>query len=82
MAAVYCAKYCGKDAFKFGTNKRYWQSLDYDERPDREPPAEDGYPGSWTRVKVDLDSWCMQRRCEGFHVEMVSAEKAIALRRL
>lgn len=31
----YCAKYCGKDSAKVGTNKRYWQSRDYSKQPKR-----------------------------------------------
>lgn len=29
----YVAKYCGKDSAKIGTNKRYWQSRDYNLKP-------------------------------------------------
>lgn len=44
-AAVYCSKYCSKATQKYQTAKRYWQSRDYDLRPEPEekPKPEPGF---------------------------------------
>lgn len=54
--AGYVAKYLSKGAAKFGTCKRYWQSQDYDLRPD--PPAREPLPPGqgWER-----DTWSLHR---------------------
>lgn len=46
-AATYCAKYCGKCATKIGTAKRYWQSQDYDLRPEADPRKLDPGGSAW-----------------------------------
>lgn len=52
--AGYCAKYCSKCVKKLGTAKRYWQSRDYDQRPEPEarPEAEPGF--GWEMWPVPL----------------------------
>lgn len=52
--ARYVAKYVGKDPEQFGTCKRYWQSPDYDQRPDPERSTQ-ALQFSWTdKVKQPL----------------------------
>lgn len=67
--AGYVAKYLGKDPYKFGTSKRYWQSPDYDLRPEpeRRPPLPPGE--GWQYETMDLHQWAHVYEVMGWSVE-------------
>lgn len=54
----YVSRYIGRGSERFGTCKRYWQSQDYDLRP--EPPKKDQpVPGmGWERHRVTIATMC------------------------
>lgn len=76
--AGYCAKYCGKGASKFGTCKRYWQTPDYDLRP--EPPSREKRHGeeAWTNYPWRLYQFVDAYKARGWIVEQQSMWKATA----
>lgn len=77
-ASGYVAKYCGKGTEKFGSCKRYWQSPDYDLRP--EPaPKEKPKPGyGWERETMTLAQWITTFTTFGWTVHRPSAHRAEA----
>lgn len=82
QAVAYAARYCGRETERFGTTKRYWQSQDYDLRPEP-PPKEDYAPGvKWERLVEALDRWVTSQSRQGWHAWQVSRHKAVAVRLL
>lgn len=77
-AVIYCAKYCGKCAEKFSTAKRYWQSRDYDQRPDSQKHRARAQQGGWDRQRDPLYQLIHHWRRNGWTVEQPSKWKAIA----
>ena len=77
-AAVYCSKYATKCEQKVGTSKRYWQSQDYDLRPER--PEKPKYaPGwGWEMWPLTLTRWCENQEAFGLVVVRQSSIKATA----
>ena len=68
-AAFYVTKYCCKDAHKFGTSKRYWQSKDWrvEPKPEHEPSILDRV--SYGVEKMTVVRWCQQHRELGWRVK-------------
>lgn len=59
--AAYCSKYASKAVHKFGTAKRYWQSFDYDKRPDADPKKKPLPGHGW-----EQHSWSIDRIIQGW----------------
>lgn len=55
--AAYVAKYVTKEATKFGTCKRYWQSADYDLRAEDPSISKRTLPGGWEIERLTLHKW-------------------------
>lgn len=77
-SVAYCAKYCGKDCAKIGTNKRYWQSRDFPLKP--KPEKDELEEGEFWGDPMDfglkrLASWYQDN---GFQVEWASIDRFIA----
>lgn len=77
-AIGYVTKYVGKDAHRFGSAKRYWESQDYqiDKRAKIKASFEHGF--GWDRDTRHIDKWCRSWREVGHIVTMTSRWKASA----
>lgn len=75
-AAVYCAKYCGKATQKFQCTKRYWQSQDYDLRP--EPKEKKKYRAGWgwEISNFSLEEWIAFHLSMGHNIKRIAAHRA------
>lgn len=73
--AGYCAKYCGKDCAKIGTNKRYWQSRDFNLKPKPEDDhMEEGafWGAPW---EMKLRRVAQEYEARGWEVHWVSLDR-------
>lgn len=77
-AAVYCSKYASKCEQKIGTSKRYWQSQDYDLRPEREPKPVYGPGWGWEMWPITLTRWQENQEAFGLTVVRKSSFKSHA----
>lgn len=77
--AGYVAKYAGKAVHKFGTSKRYWQSQDYDLRPDADPRAKPLPGAGWEQWSWDIKRIARSWEELGWKVEWASHDKVIAI---
>lgn len=77
-AAWYAAKYTSKENVRFGNAKRYWQSPDYDLRP--EPAHKTVHlPGlGWEMDKRDVHAFARDWHALGWSVEWLAPHKCHA----
>lgn len=80
QAANYCARYCGRETERFGTSKRYWQSQDYDQRPEPEARTDFDPRVKWERQIEAMDRWCASQQSQGWWVTRIANHKASAVR--
>jgi hypothetical protein len=77
-AAAYVAKYCAKCDAKYRRAKRYWQSRDYDLRPESKTFKQYREAGGFEMTTGLLYHWILNRKRDGWQVEEVSSTRAIA----
>jgi hypothetical protein len=68
MAALYAAKYIGKDLSAFAHCKRWWRSHGYSE-PKAESYEDDRPHARWTRYQIDFGPMLFNLRMVGYEVE-------------
>lgn len=76
LIAGYIAKYCGKDPHMFKGCKRYWQSQDYDLRPEPDKPARPWVVSTEILSFTTLATWIDRELCCGRSIEHVSFKSA------
>lgn len=72
-AAMYCAKYIGKDLSSFPGCKRWWRSFGYSSES-KEDYQDDRLGGQWGRLTVNFDRLRFAAAQSGYRVEAWGAE--------